>query len=204
MIGCGIGIWDAKVEIGVDIRVQVQLSLLDELHHRRPGEQLADGANSKDRLFGVDRDALLEVGVAVAFGKEQLAVFDDGYGCTGDVILFHLLCKQLIQEGPPARRDRSDLVLGMAQWVPFLPGVTLSSWAVADPTIDSRIVRVNRIVIDIARDFLIMSWLFIFFLLYRIFLQISLVELKLLAVETPDGYGDKNDARDYRRDQRQP
>ncbi len=37
-----IGIRDAKVEIGVDIRVQVQLALLDELHHRRPGERLAD------------------------------------------------------------------------------------------------------------------------------------------------------------------
>ncbi len=37
-----IGIRDTKVEIGVDIRVQVQLALLDELHHRRPGEQLGD------------------------------------------------------------------------------------------------------------------------------------------------------------------
>ena len=36
------------------------------------------------------------------------------------------------------------------------------------------------------------------------FYQMSQAGLKLLPVETPDGYSDKNDTEDYRRDQRQP
>jgi len=64
----GIGIWDPKVKIGIDIRVQVQLALFDELHHGGPREQLGKGTNLKDRLFGINPDLLLKVGVPVAGG----------------------------------------------------------------------------------------------------------------------------------------
>ena len=64
-----IGIRDAKIEIGVDIRVQVQLALLDELHHRRPGKGLADGTNPKDGLFRIDGNSILDIGVAIGRGN---------------------------------------------------------------------------------------------------------------------------------------
>jgi hypothetical protein len=41
------------------------------------------------------------------------------------------------------------------------------SWALADPTVDSSITRVNMIVIENARDFFIMSRLSMFVLLDR-------------------------------------
>jgi hypothetical protein len=36
-----------RLEIGVDIRMQVYLPFLDQLHHRRPGKKLTDRAQTK-------------------------------------------------------------------------------------------------------------------------------------------------------------
>jgi hypothetical protein len=41
----------------------------------------------------------LKIGITVTLGEVQLAVFDDGDGCSGDVMLFHLPSQFLIQEG---------------------------------------------------------------------------------------------------------
>ncbi len=77
VIGCGVGRRDLEVlQVGVDVGVEVELALLDELHDRRPGEQLGDRAGPEQRLVRHDRDPLLAVGEAVALGEEQLAVLD--------------------------------------------------------------------------------------------------------------------------------
>ena len=97
--GLGECIGDAKVEIGVDIRVEIDFALFGELHNGRPGEGLGVGSNAKHGLFGIDRDAVFNVFVAVALGKEQFAILDDRDGCTGDVVFLHRRRKKIIKKG---------------------------------------------------------------------------------------------------------
>src|SRR5262249_53303953 len=63
---------DLEVEVAVHVGLERDLTLLDELEDRGPGEELADRADAEERLLPVDRGALLEVGVAVALGEEDL------------------------------------------------------------------------------------------------------------------------------------
>jgi hypothetical protein len=94
-----VSVRDVKVKIFVDVLIEVKLALLDQLHYGRPYDQLGGGPNAEHRLPGIHRDPVLQVGVAVAFGEEQLAVFHDGHGGPGDVVLFHLLRQQAVHEG---------------------------------------------------------------------------------------------------------
>ena len=49
-----------EVEIRVDVRVEIQLALLDQLHRRRPGDQLADRTGPEQRAVRIDGRALLD------------------------------------------------------------------------------------------------------------------------------------------------
>ena len=53
-----------EIEVGVDVRVEVDLALLDQLHDRGPGEQLGHRAGAEQRGFGRYRRALFDVGKA--------------------------------------------------------------------------------------------------------------------------------------------
>ena len=95
----GVGGGNGKVQIFIDIAVQRKLALFDELHDRRPGEQLGDRANTKQSVFGVHRYLRVQVGVAVALGQQQTAILDNRHHRSGDVVLRHLGFQLSIQEG---------------------------------------------------------------------------------------------------------
>ena len=78
---------DLEVEIAIDVGVEIELSLLHELHHGRPGEQLARGPDAKERALGIDRPASGDVGVAVALREQKRAVFHDRDGRARDVFV---------------------------------------------------------------------------------------------------------------------
>src|SRR5690606_40925171 len=60
-------------KIRIDVRVQVELSLLDQLHYRHPGEELRNRPGAEQRLRGIDGNPGLDVLVAVSLLKNQLA-----------------------------------------------------------------------------------------------------------------------------------
>jgi hypothetical protein len=59
---------------------------IDEFHRCRPRDRLRDRGDSKERLVGDDRFALAAEHVSVSLGEGDLAVVDDRYRCTADVV----------------------------------------------------------------------------------------------------------------------
>src|SRR5215204_3081870 len=93
-----VGVRDAEVQVGVHVGVELELTLFDELHHRRPCEQLGVRPDVKEAAIGCDRHPLLNVGPAVAFGKEGPPVTHDRHRRTRDAALFQLLGDQFVEE----------------------------------------------------------------------------------------------------------
>jgi hypothetical protein len=72
-----VGRGDAeRGQVFVHVCVQVQLPLLDLLHHGGPGEQLGDRGDPDLRGFRVERRAVFAVGQAVPLAEEDLAGAD--------------------------------------------------------------------------------------------------------------------------------
>ena len=63
-----------EIEIGVDVGVEIDLVLLDKLHHRRPGKELGDGAGAEQCALRIDRRLRLHIGNAVTFFEQHRAV----------------------------------------------------------------------------------------------------------------------------------
>ena len=76
---------DLEVEVLVDVGVEVDLAGLDLLHHGRPGEQLRDRAGTEQSLVGIDRRALVAIGIPEAARRQDLAVLDHRDHRAGDV-----------------------------------------------------------------------------------------------------------------------
>ena len=74
-----------EIQIGIDVVVEVDLALFDELHHRRPGEQLGDRARPEQGGRRVDRRACGSIGVSVAFLHQHLPVFHHDHDGAGDI-----------------------------------------------------------------------------------------------------------------------
>ena len=87
-----------EVEILVYVRVQIQLALLNLLHHRRPSERLRDGAWAEKRILRRHWRFLLGIGVAVAFLEENFSIFHDSDDGAGDVGLLNLLRHQPVEK----------------------------------------------------------------------------------------------------------
>jgi hypothetical protein len=52
----GVGRWNLRrLEVGVQVRVEIELAFLVEPHHRGPGEELGDRAHPKQRALGIYR-----------------------------------------------------------------------------------------------------------------------------------------------------
>ena len=83
----GKGRRDLEVEVFVHIAAEIELALLDQLHDRRPGEQLRNRPDPEHRFGGIDRLLGRDVGVAVAFREEEGAAFDHRHRDTGDVLV---------------------------------------------------------------------------------------------------------------------
>ena len=101
------------LQVRVDVGIEIDLALLDQLHDRRPGEQLRDRAGTEQRLRRIHRRALLRVLVAVALLEEHLAVLHDDDRGAGDRARLHLRVHEAVDErfhffdgGRAARRER--------------------------------------------------------------------------------------------------
>ncbi len=81
-----------RLELRVDVAVEIQLSFFDELEGRQRGHRLADRAGLKQ---GLGRDGRLGVDVsqAVAFGPFDFAMIDDRHAYAGNVQPLHPLGK---------------------------------------------------------------------------------------------------------------
>src|SRR6185312_15613264 len=69
----------------VDVAVEIELVLLDQLHHRGPGEQLRDRADPEQRRRGRHRRARFEVGMTVTAREQHLAILHHDDRAAGDV-----------------------------------------------------------------------------------------------------------------------
>ena len=65
---------DRKVEILVDVGVEVELALLFQLHHRDPGEELRDRGQAEDGRGWIDGFLRFDVSVSVALLEEHIAI----------------------------------------------------------------------------------------------------------------------------------
>src|SRR3712207_521349 len=73
---------------------------IHQLHHRSRGEELARGGYPEERLVGDDGLFLLDVGLAVAPGEEDLPILDHRDRRAGDLVAFELLRDEPVQERP--------------------------------------------------------------------------------------------------------
>ena len=113
-----IGVRDLEVEIPVHVGVEVHLPLLDELHHRGPREQLADGADAEQRPLGADGGSAAGIGDAVSLREEQGAVLHNGDGCAGDVFVAEVRRSSRRRGTPRARRGLVCRGAGSSAQVP--------------------------------------------------------------------------------------
>ena len=74
-----------EIQIAVDVRVEVELALLDQLHHRRPGEQLGNRSGPEESALGIDRFAGRDVGVTVTFRQQHLSILNYDHNCAGHI-----------------------------------------------------------------------------------------------------------------------
>jgi len=81
------GVWDFKIKIGVNVSIKIKLTLLVQLHHRRPNKGLADRTDTEERLLRANESLLFHIGVPIALLKKRPAIFDDNYYGARDVIL---------------------------------------------------------------------------------------------------------------------
>ena len=56
---------DLEIEVGVNVRIEVEFALLDQLHHSRPGKQFGHRPWSEQGTFGVDRLALAYIRIPI-------------------------------------------------------------------------------------------------------------------------------------------
>jgi hypothetical protein len=89
---------DFEVEVFPHVLVQVELSLLDQLHHRGRGEQFRNGTGPEESLFRDNWFSLLEIGKPVTLGEKNLAVFDDRHHGAGHVAILDLRIDQAVEE----------------------------------------------------------------------------------------------------------
>ena len=86
---------DRKGHVVTDIVIQLETTLLPELHQRRGGERLRYGANVLDPVQ-VHRDLPLQVREAVGIGPDHAVVFDDTGGHASNRIRGHPLADERI------------------------------------------------------------------------------------------------------------
>ena len=93
------GFRDLEIDIGVYILVEFDLALLDELHHRRPGEQLRNRAGADERRGRIHRLSGFNVGVAVALAGQEFPVLDDRNHGACDVEILKRIRHDAVEPG---------------------------------------------------------------------------------------------------------
>jgi hypothetical protein len=73
-----------KVEVRRDVPVEVQVALLDQLHHRLTHEQFRDGSHAEAGSLRVDRPSRSDVRNAIALHEDGLAIPDHDHDGAGE------------------------------------------------------------------------------------------------------------------------
>jgi hypothetical protein len=76
-----------EVEVRSDVCVEVEFPLLDELHDGGPREGLGNRRDAEERLFRVCSRTCFEIGIAVTFLEEHVAIPNDRYHHTHELVL---------------------------------------------------------------------------------------------------------------------
>ena len=95
----GIGFWNREIKVLVYVAVEVELALLDQLHHCRRGKQFRDRARTKQCLISQHWFLRGDIGVAVTFCEKHLTVLNNRDDGTGDVSVLQLRRNQCVQKG---------------------------------------------------------------------------------------------------------
>ena len=103
-VGEGQGFGETGIEleigqVGPDVRVQVDDILLVELQNTDRCKGFGQGGCGQNGPFRVKGSVCLKVGIAIAFGKKDLTVFDHGKDHARDVMCFHLFGEVDVEEG---------------------------------------------------------------------------------------------------------
>jgi hypothetical protein len=81
------GLFDVEVlQAAVHVHVELELALLDELHHRGGDEELRDGGHPEERPIGLHRTPGLQIRHALAPGQHHRPVAHDHHHGPGNVM----------------------------------------------------------------------------------------------------------------------
>ncbi len=95
----GIGVRDGDVrQVRVDVGIEVDLSLLHELHHGRPGEEFRGRSDAEECCIRHNGRPVREIVISVSFSDDKPAVLHDCDGRPGNVVLGKGCRHDLIEE----------------------------------------------------------------------------------------------------------
>jgi hypothetical protein len=86
-------------QVAVDVRIEIELALLDKLHHGGRHKDFGDGADTHDRRSGIDGGLGFEVGDAIPLGVDHLAALDKDKGETRNVQRLELPGEEPVGKG---------------------------------------------------------------------------------------------------------
>jgi hypothetical protein len=96
-----------EIQVLVDVRVQIQLAGLHQLHHRSPGHQLGDRGHPEQGAVRIHRGLFFHIRNAVTATDQDLAVLDHGHHRAGDVAACDGIRHEPIQPGGRVIRGQS-------------------------------------------------------------------------------------------------
>ena len=88
---------NGEIQILVHVRIEIELALLDQLHHCRPQERLGDRARTKQCGCRIDLFIRRNVGVAIPSGHQNLAVLHHHNDRRRQIVLGQSVGKQAIE-----------------------------------------------------------------------------------------------------------
>ena len=77
-----------KIEVLIYVSIQIDLDLLDELHHGGPREELRCRTDPEPGPLRIDRPTCRDIRVAISLLEEHSTVFHDNHHSPGDIAAF--------------------------------------------------------------------------------------------------------------------
>ena len=88
-----------EVEVLIDVRVEIDLPLLDLLHHGGPRHELRHRSRSEQCQLRIDRRTFGDVRVSIAPLGQDLSILDHGDDCAGDVARVQRIRQVAVEPG---------------------------------------------------------------------------------------------------------
>ena len=77
-----------EIEVLIHVGIQIDLALLDELHHCSPREELRRRTDPEHGPLRIDRPTCRDIRVAISFFEEHSTVFHHNHHGPGDIAAF--------------------------------------------------------------------------------------------------------------------